>query len=631
MTGSGLPQERGRPARISPYPLLLLLALLVSACSTTGPVQPDPLSATGQLISDAHATTDSERFIARLYASRSWVPYRRLPEDPIELGKHVTIPIQTEGVKILGPSEQDALRSLAVKIWMIEHARHTIDAVYYIFKPDLAGRAILGALCNAVRRGVDVRVMVDAVGSLNLFHSDLRALTTCADQAGYLRTADGRPTPYRARVQVVIINALTSPDSWINRRSHDKLLVMDGAFPERARVITGGRNISLSYYGLRDDGSPDPGAYRDMEILLKADASDASPGLTVGDTSSIYFTLLFLHKGNKPLTAAYPPYPEDYDQVGDSPYGDRLEQAQQGLARLKELPAMRQAALDLGRYMNEGFRPADVLLAHELANLTNLRVITNEEENLRGNPNSIMFLLNAVSKQQKRDNVTRVVSPYVFAARYYDANGKLVEDSVTDVHRWLKEHPNGRLEIVTNSAFSSDNFMAQSVIDMEVGPRLLLPEALKQAWRSSLEEGELNPQLVESEVWARAIDHPQIFLYETGRLDAAALGRGTEYYGKLHAKFIAGNETGFIGTANFDYRSRLFNNEVGFFVRGERILGEMRDIFEELKASSYRWGSPEWLQMRRETMDIGGLKGWTARHQRFIYRFLRATGLYWLI
>ena len=54
---------------------------------------------------------------------------------------------------------------------------------------------------------------------------------------------------------------LKNRSSWMNRRSHDKLLVVDGVFPGKAMVITGGRNISLSYYGLKADGStPTPTA-----------------------------------------------------------------------------------------------------------------------------------------------------------------------------------------------------------------------------------------------------------------------------------------------------------------------------------------------------------------------------------
>ena len=117
-------------------------------------------------------------------------------------------------------------------------------------------------------------------------------------------------------------------------------------------------------------------------------------------------------------------------------------------------------------------------------------------------------------------------------------------------------------------------------------------------------------------------------MYEAGRLDAAALG-GENHYGKLHAKFFLQNEIGFIGTSNFDYRSRLFNNEMGFFFRSGPLAEDLNADFEILKANAYLWGSPEWLELRSKVMDAGGMKGVAAGSQRATYRFLRATGLDW--
>jgi hypothetical protein len=47
------------------------------------------------------------------------------------------------------------------------------------------------------------------------------------------------------------------------------------------------------------------------------------------------------------------------------------------------------------------------------------------------------------------------------------------------VYLWLNAHPDNRIEIITNSVLTSDNFMAQSDIDMEMGPRLLLTPELQ--------------------------------------------------------------------------------------------------------------------------------------------------------
>jgi len=609
--------------------LPLLLVSLLAACATPARRLPDPLQSTEELIDHAAVNAGNRDYIRELYDSRTWVKYKYLQEDPIELGKQAEIPVQHEEVKIIGPSQEDSARSLALKLWMIENAQHTIDVVYYIFKYDVVGQAMLGALCNAVQRGVDVRIMVDSIGSIDPSHTPLMALETCAQQAGVMRTVDEQPTEYRARVQVVIFNALTSLSSWSNRRSHDKLLVVDGAFPGKAIVMTGGRNISLSYYGIKADGTEDPSSYRDLEILLKSRDSDTFSKPTVGDTSTIYYTLLFLHKGNKRL---YPVYIDDPEEPGEhpDPFQEQRQRARQSLEFLKSLPVIERYLAEMPGYMNSGFKNADVLLAHELANLTNRNVITEVERNLRDNPNSIQYILANYGDDLNRNGTLRIVSPYLFIARYYDADGNVIYDGAAEILQWLSEHPDNHVEIITNSVLTSDNFMAQSMIDMDMAPRLLLTPELEAAWLSSLKGGELNEAVVASNTWRKCIDHPQLFIYQTGKLDAATLGKGSVNYGKLHAKFFIGRDAGFVGTTNFDYRSRLFNNEMGFFYVSDEVQGELIDVFEALKADSYRWGTPEWLEMRRQVMALGGIKGWTTRHQRFIFKFMRTTGVDWL-
>ena len=211
--------------------------------------------------------------INELWAKRSWMPPEEHGLDLVALGKNAEIPVQSARAKFLGPSAEEAIESLAVKLWMIENADHTIDFSYYIFKTDLVGYAMLGALCDAVQRGVDVRVTVDSAGSISGgTHPALRALETCADDAGFMRNEAGDLTTKKARVQVVIFNAITKLGN-PNRRSHDKLLVKDGNFEAKSAVITGGRNISEDYYGIRDNGSPDANAFRDAELLVRSKTS----------------------------------------------------------------------------------------------------------------------------------------------------------------------------------------------------------------------------------------------------------------------------------------------------------------------------------------------------------------------
>jgi cardiolipin synthase C len=611
-------------------PLFFLIIVLV-ACAAPGTQQIHPFKSGRQLLAEASTNAGNEEYIRQLRESRTWVPYGQLTEDPIEVGKKAKIPVQHEQVKILGPSRDDALRSLALKIWLIEHAQHTVDMVYYIFTHDLAGEAVTGALCNAVQRGVDVRVMVDSLGSLGFARTELMALESCADNAGFMRTIDGQQTPYKARVQVVSFNSPVKSIAWANRRSHDKLMVFDGKFPGEAVVMTGGRNISLSYYGINADGSEHTGTYQDLEVLIKSDAHDSFEEWTAGNVSEIYFSLLFLHENNNRLRPVYYADPDEDSVLENDPYRRERNRAQLNLARMKSLPGIRDMLATMPEYMSTGFRDSQVRLAHEFANLVNDAVITETEANQEDNRNSVMALLGSLDDNLEPGSALRIVSPYIFVARYYDKDGNLIQDGAVDAHQWLRKNPDNRIEVVTNSVLTSDNFLAQSVIDMDVGPRMLLTPELEEAWVSSLEEGEFNPAVVASEEWQRLIDHPQIFLYQTGKLDAALLGKGDEHYGKLHAKFLIGGDKGFVGTANFDYRSRLFNNEMGFFLKNPELLDDLDEAFEFLKAQSYRWGTPEWLQLRRDVMAVDGIKGWSTRHQRDIFKFLRATGLDWLI
>lgn len=219
---------------------IALLCLLTTACTVT-PVQPIP---------DDPEITVGKNYIDLIYEERAWLSPFGQTEDPLERGLH-QIPFLPARTKILGVDDETARRSLALKIAMIERAQHTIDFAYYIFKRDRVGYAFIGALCDAVKRGVDVRIVVDSVGSMHMTHSELKALQTCAEDAGYMKTADGVSTSNRARIQIVVFNALSNisgrfhsmgrkianafrgPDSqkiapvrvWANRCMHDKLLL----------------------------------------------------------------------------------------------------------------------------------------------------------------------------------------------------------------------------------------------------------------------------------------------------------------------------------------------------------------------------------------------------------------------
>ena len=55
------------------------------------------------------------------------MPPQDLTLDPVETAKNAFIPTTRDNIKILAPYGDDPLRSLALKIWLIENARHTIQ------------------------------------------------------------------------------------------------------------------------------------------------------------------------------------------------------------------------------------------------------------------------------------------------------------------------------------------------------------------------------------------------------------------------------------------------------------------------------------------------------------------------
>lgn len=598
----------------------LIVSMLQVGCATV-PSAPVCPANTQQLADCPPLSAVVDAKVEEIYASRAWKPPEEVGEDPVAYGINADIPIQGARGKILGPDDEGTVDSLVAKLWMIENAKHTIDFGYYIFTPDLIGYAMMGAMCEAVKRGVDIRVMVDSAGSLKTSRSTLAALKSCENQAGFMFNEAGQQTTRKARVQVMVFNAISKISTSPNRRSHDKLLLIDADFHDKALMMTGGRNISLDYYGLTDEGKHDPYGYRDTEILLRP--AETENDITIGEVSAGYFTLLFLYKGNKPIT------PVDNNQARDVYIDERIK-ARHSLLTIKEFELLKPHFQHMDDFVTNGFKSSDVLLAHNLDNLTNKHVTRDAAENLAKNPNSMLYILSKITVNAVGTETIRIVSPYLFLAEYKDKEGNVIVDEAVAMRAWLDEHPNARIEIVTNSVLTSDNFPAQSVIDMNTAPRLLLDQETRDEWLALKAEDEFGGTLTSSAAWLEQVNHPRLAVYEVGGLDSGKLGEGQVHYGKLHAKFFLDDEVGFVGTTNFDYRSRLFNSEMGYFFKSEPLAEELNEAFDYLVEMSYRWGSPEWLELRQKTLDIKGMKGWSTKHQRDLYKTLTATGLHWL-
>jgi phosphatidylserine/phosphatidylglycerophosphate/cardiolipin synthase-like enzyme len=264
-----------------------------------------------------------------------------------------------------------------------------------------------------------------------------------------------------------------------------------------------------------------------------------------------------------------------------------------------------------------------------MSHVVDKRVVRNAMDNYLQSPNSILFVLDRILDETSAAGHSRICSPYLFLARYEDSEGTVIVDEAAAIRAYIDAHPEAEIEILTNSALTSDNFAAQAVIDFDMAPRLLLDPELQELWLDLKSEDETTAELTSSEAWQQQVGHPRIRIYQTGLNDSDLFPGGTETYGKLHAKFWVADPYGFVGTTNFDYRSRLYNSEMGYFFEAGPLAEDLDSVFDELKARSYRWGSPEWLLMRENLKASGGMKGRTLRIQRTIFKTLRATGLEW--
>lgn len=116
----------------------------------------------------------------------------------------------------------------------VDAAEHSITLQTYIFHNDKAGQAFLEALARAHARGVQVRVLMDAVGA--------RYRPT-----GVLRRLRNLGIPCASFLRPSITRLL----SHVNLRNHRKILVVDGEVG-----FTGGMNISANHWFSTQPSTP---------------------------------------------------------------------------------------------------------------------------------------------------------------------------------------------------------------------------------------------------------------------------------------------------------------------------------------------------------------------------------------
>ena len=124
----------------------------------------------------------------------------------------------------------------------IAGARHHVHLEYYIWNPDRTGQQLLDALVERARAGVQVRLLLDAVGSGRMHNRHLQPLRDAGGEVGWFH-----PTRF---------HPFSRP--WVNMRTHRKIVVIDGT-----TGFVGGINITDE-----ENERLLPTAYRDLHLRL---------------------------------------------------------------------------------------------------------------------------------------------------------------------------------------------------------------------------------------------------------------------------------------------------------------------------------------------------------------------------
>jgi putative cardiolipin synthase len=204
-------------------PLIAAAAVALSACAGLPPAPPKPPAA-------SLPGTDRTALAAVAQASL----------DGAAAGQ--------SGFRLLPDGDQ----ALVARLALIGRAERSIDAQYYLVANDRSGRALLRALRDAARRGVRVRLLVD-----DLYAPEVGALLAGMDAHDGAEVRLFNPLPAREGGPLARLAMSAHEFDRVNRRMHNKLLVVDSRF-----AITGGRNVADEYFLGSDDSR-----FIDMDLL----------------------------------------------------------------------------------------------------------------------------------------------------------------------------------------------------------------------------------------------------------------------------------------------------------------------------------------------------------------------------
>lgn len=130
----------------------------------------------------------------------------------------------------------------------IRNAKNYIHVEYYIFKKDILGKTIIDELTKKAEEGLEVRLLVDAMGSRKLTKKVLKKYIAAG-----------------GKFSLFFPGILPHLNTRINYRNHRKIVVIDGKYG-----YVGGFNVGKEYI----NKDKDVGFWRDTHIRIKGESVD---------------------------------------------------------------------------------------------------------------------------------------------------------------------------------------------------------------------------------------------------------------------------------------------------------------------------------------------------------------------
>ena len=124
---------------------------------------------------------------------------------------------------------KDSIDAYKKIIDLIKNAKKEIYITTYVYKMDYTGKKILNLLEKKAKEGVEIKILIDSIGSLYLHFFPFYFKR--------LKTAGGKVAFFMPIISL-------KPSLALNLRNHRKMIIVDGE-----KVFTGGMNIAQEYFG----------------------------------------------------------------------------------------------------------------------------------------------------------------------------------------------------------------------------------------------------------------------------------------------------------------------------------------------------------------------------------------------